>query len=441
MTEENAINNAMRSETIFALSSGMPPAAIALIRISGPDSRRALELLTKTPIPAARRATLRLLKHPLSRDILDKAVILWFPGPDTATGEDLVELHLHGGRAVVRAVESALGAIDGLRKAEAGEFTRRAFVNGRMDLAEAEGLSDLLFAETEWQRRAAITQASGQFSQAIEIWREQVLGLSALVEAELDFSDEDDVSNDAVERLDAGLAKLSDEIAKMLDRPMATRLHDGIRVVLAGPPNSGKSTLLNALVQREAAIVSDIAGTTRDVIETPIAMGGIPFVFMDTAGLRIDSDDPIETIGIERAHNVIASADIVLWLGEEGQGPEHQNLWEIAPRCDASDAPVKRNPKLRLSAKSGENLPVLVDALISVAQSILPPLGEVAINERQRHHIADCHAALCGATDEDDMLIKGEYLRQARRALDGLLGRTHTEDMLDALFGRFCIGK
>jgi tRNA modification GTPase len=219
---------------------------------------------------------------------LDSALVLWFPGPDTATGEDLAELHCHGGRAVIVAVEGALTALQGLRRAEAGEFTRRAFANGRLDLAEAEGLADLLSAETELQRAAALHTMQGALSRQVEAWRERVLVLSAQLEAVLDFSDEEDAS-DLPEGFTWNIAGLAKELGEWLTRPRAERLGEGFRVVLAGPPNAGKSTLFNALVESEAAITSPIAGTTRDVIERSVAIAGVPFTFVDTAGLRDDS--------------------------------------------------------------------------------------------------------------------------------------------------------
>lgn len=427
-------------ETIYALSSGAPPAALAIIRVSGPDAASALVALAGA-LPEPRRASLRTLRHPASKDVLDRALVLWFPGPSTATGEDLAELHLHGGRAVVRAVEAALASMPGLRLAEPGEFTRRAFLNGRMDLAEAEGLSDLLFAETEAQRVAAIRMASGHLSRQVEAWRLEVLRLSALVEAELDFSDEDDVGDDVADTVGEQIGALADGIGAALARPRAERLRDGVRVVLAGPPNSGKSTLLNALLQREAAIVSDIAGTTRDVIEAPVALGGIPFVLTDTAGLREEGAEAIETIGIERARSAMEAADIVLWLGVEGEGPER--AWEIEAQIDRPTVSreTKRVPRHRLSAKCGDGLEALVDDLVDTARSLLPAAGEVALNIRQHRLLADCVMALRQGSEQPDPLLRAESLRLARLALDQLLGRTHVEDMLDALFGAFCIGK
>jgi tRNA modification GTPase len=429
-------------DTIYALSSGAPPAAVAIIRISGPEAGKALAALGGD-LPPPRRAVLRTLKVPDSGEVLDRALVLWFPGPNTATGEDLAELHLHGGRAVVRAVEAALAGVPGLRPAEPGAFTRRAFLNGRIDLAEAEGLSDLLFAETEAQRVAAIRMASGHLSRQVERWREQVLRLSALVEAELDFSDEDDVGAGVGDTVGEGVATLVADIRAALARPRAERLRDGIRVVLAGPPNSGKSTLLNTLLQREAAIVSDIAGTTRDVIEAPVAMGGIPFVLTDTAGLREQGAEAIEAIGIQRAHDAIAGADIVLWLGAEGDGPEHPAVWEIEAQVDRGGVSreTKRSPRHRLSARTGQGLEALVADLIASAQTLLPGTGEVALNARQHQLLGECAIALESSGSQSDLLLRAEALRLARLALDRLLGRAHVEDMLDALFGAFCIGK
>ncbi|WP_017671627.1 tRNA uridine-5-carboxymethylaminomethyl(34) synthesis GTPase MnmE [Blastomonas sp. AAP53] len=429
-------------ETIYALSSGAPPAALAIIRISGGQAGPALQALCGA-LPAPRRASLRSLRHPETGDVLDRGVVLWFPGPNTATGEDLGELHLHGGRAVVRAVEMALAGLPGLRLAEPGEFTRRAFLNGRIDLAEAEGLSDLLFAETEAQRIAAIRMASGHLSRQVEGWRHDVLRLSALIEAELDFSDEDDVGAGAADPVGEALVALVADLRAALSRPRAERLRDGIRVVLAGAPNSGKSTLLNALLQRDAAIVSDIAGTTRDVIEAPVALGGVPFVLTDTAGLRDEGAEAIEAIGIGRARDAMAAADIILWLGAEGEGPAHAQVWELEPQIDRAGVSreTKTSARHRISAHTGEGLEALIGDLVATAQTLLPGAGEVALNARQHRLLEECAAALESAIALDDLLLRAETLRLARLALDRLLGRTHVEDMLDSLFGAFCIGK
>ena len=427
------------ADTIFALSSGAPPAAIAVIRISGPQAFVAIHALAGS-LPPPRRASLRSLSD-ADGSVLDQALVLIFPGPTTATGEDLAELHLHGGKAVVRGVEDALLAVSGVRRAEAGEFTRRAFANGRIDLNQAEGLADLLSAETEWQRRAALQMAGGAFSKMVEQWREALLMLSASVEALLDFSDEDDVS--PIENIDITnrCSDLHAVIARYLATPNAEKLRDGLRVVIAGPPNSGKSTLLNALVSREAAIVSDIAGTTRDVIDVPVAFGGIAFVLTDTAGLRDDADDIIEGIGIQRAEAAMVSADIVLWLGSECAGPIHAHLIEIDAKSDAINNKSKSLAALSLSAKSGAGLDTLIHQLIETAQTLLPPADSFAVNARQKAWLSDAAQSLSCAAVATDLLVTAEELRLARLALDALTGRASTEDMLDTLFGRFCIGK
>ncbi len=422
-------------DTIFALSSGAPPAGIAVIRVTGPAAGLALEQLAGA-IPGPRKATRAWLIDQVGQR-LDDALVLWFPAPRSVTGEDLAEFHLHGGRAVIAAVEGALAALPGFRRAQAGEFTRRAFANGRIDLAEAEGLGDLLSAETELQRRAAMAGAGGLISRAVEGWRERLLGLSAQVEAALDFADEDDVSG-----LPAGfsvaLDQLADDLQAALAAPSAEPLREGYRVALAGPPNAGKSTLFNALLEDEAAITAAIAGTTRDVLVRPVAIGGVPFSLVDMAGLRDEGGDAIESIGIDRARGAIARADLVLWLGAEGEGPE--GAWEVEAQCDRTDHSAKRNPRLRLSAQTGEGMAELRQALVDHARSHLPAPGDLALNRRQRDLVTMANEALAGAEAQADPLILAEHLRQARLAFDVLLGRTSTEDVLDALFGRFCIG-
>ena len=424
------------SDTIFALSSGAPPAAIGVIRVSGPDAGGALRQFTGREVEPRRPSVAKL--RGADGALLDEALILWFPGPATATGEDLAELHCHGGRAVVAAIEAELGAMPGLRKAEPGEFTRRAFANGRIDLAEAEGLADLLSAETELQRSAAIAMAGGGLSRQVEEWRDQLLRLAAEVEAALDFADEDDVSGLSSD-FDARLSAFSAELAEWLARPRAERLGEGFRVVLAGPPNAGKSTLFNVLVESEAAITSPIEGTTRDVIERSVAIDGVPFTFVDTAGLRDEGSDEIEAIGVGRAREQLKRADLVLWLGPEYEGPE--GSWEIEAQIDKQANPVKPNPDWRVSAKTGENLADLKHALISAARDALPKPGEAALNARQHGLLKEAHTSLCDAMEHSDPLIIAECFRRARLSFDRLIGRATTEDMLDALFGRFCIGK
>lgn len=422
-------------DTIFALSSGSPPAGIGVVRVSGPLARAALEALAGR-LPAPRRAS-RAVFRDVSGGVLDDGLALWFPGPATATGEDLAELHLHGGRAVIAAVEAALAAMPGLRRAEPGEFTRRAFTNGRIDLAEAEGLADLLAAETEVQRRAAVALAGGALSRQVEVWRERLLALSARLEAVLDFDDEDVAALPASFGRDVG--DLASEIGAALAAPSAETLREGYRVALAGPPNAGKSTLFNAIIDREAAITAPSAGTTRDVLLRPVALDGLPFTFVDMAGLRGEGADEIEEIGIARARAEIERADLVLWLGPEGEGPE--GAWEIEPQSDRAGHRAKRAPRHRVSAVTGEGLPKLKRGLIDHAARAMPGPGDRALNRRQRALLAEARDALGVAAQEKDPLLGAEGLRQARLAFDRLVGRSATEDVLDALFGRFCIGK
>lgn len=432
--EQSGSGRAM--DTIFALSSGQPPAGIGVIRLSGPDAGSALSTLAGS-LPLARRASLRTLRDATGA-MLDQALVLWLPGPATVTGEDMAELHVHGGRAVIAAVRGALSNIPGLREAEAGEFTRRAFVNGRMDLAEAEGLADLLTAETELQRRSALAMAGGALSRQVADWRERLLVLSAIVEATLDFSDEGDVG-ELPEEFSGQVAMLAGELSQWLARPRAEALREGFRVVIAGPPNAGKSTLFNALVDSEAAITSPTAGTTRDALIRPVAIAGIAFSFIDTAGLRDETHDPIEAIGIERAMGEVGRADLVLWLGPEGAGPEA--AWEIEAQCDLASHPRKASARHRLSALTGEGVDALKDDLVEHARVAMPKPGEAALNARQHLLLAASAAALGEASRESDPLLAAEQLREARVAFDNLIGRAGTEDMLDALFGRLCIGK
>jgi tRNA modification GTPase len=423
-------------DTIFALSSGSPPAGIAIVRVSGPGAADALRLLSGS-LPKARHARFGALCA-ADGTLLDEGLTLWFPGPGSATGEDLAEFHLHGGRAVIAAIETALAAIPGLRRAQPGEFTRRAFANGRIDLAEAEGLADLLAAETELQRRAALVMAGGALSRQVAQWCDRLLAISAQVEAALDFDDEGDVHMPGDE-LGRAIADLGKEIEQQLCAPHAETLREGFRVVLAGPPNAGKSTLFNALIESEAAITAPLAGTTRDVLVHPVAIGGVPFSFVDTAGLRGEWGDEVEAIGIARARAELERADLVLWLGPEGQGPER--AWEIDAQIDRADHLAKVAPRNSLSAVTGAGIAELKQALVAEAMSAMPGPGEAALDARQRGLLADAVTALGHAKDMSDLLLVAEQLRLARSAFDRLTGRASTEDMLDALFGRFCIGK
>lgn len=425
----------MNTDTIYALSSGRPPAAIAVVRISGPAAGESLRRLARAePIP--RRATVAVLRDPASGDLLDRALLLWMPGPDSVTGEDLAELHLHGGRAVVDAVLSALGTMLSFREARPGEFTRRAFDNGRIDLNEAEGLADLLAAETDGQRRAALLAAGGVFSRRVEAWREQLLAISAAIEAEIEFADEGDVSDKSSDFVELAVERLAGDISALINMPSADRLKDGIRVVVAGPPNAGKSSLVNAIARRDAAITSRVAGTTRDVIEVPLILGGHPVILVDTAGLRVGEDE-VEAEGVARASREMATADILIWLGDE-MPPRHANVIAISPKEDCGHLIPDR---LAVSSKTGRNIDVLVEQVSEVSRKLLPPIGEFGLNKRQSQIASQLLESLCAIVEAKDPIIQAEETRLSLAICDRLSGRAGVEEMLDALFARFCIGK
>jgi tRNA modification GTPase len=431
----------MDGATIIALSSGAPPAAIGVIRISGGRAGDALAKLCGT-VPPERRATLRTIRHPDSGEILDSALLLWFPGPRTATGEDLGEIHVHGGRAVVAAVLDALMLLEGVRLAEPGEFTRRAFANGVIDLAQAEGLADLLSAETESQRRNAQLLAGGGLSRRVAGWQDRLLGLSARIEAYLEFGDDEGDVGEEEPALQRDLAGLASEIEQELVRPGVERLKDGIRVVLAGPPNAGKSTLLNALVEREAAITSATPGTTRDLIQAPVSIGGVPLLFVDTAGLRETGTDEIEDRGIVLARRAVEEADILLWLGEPREAPVHARRILLHARCDATDRQsAPQFADLSISARTGQGLPELGSRVLQMSAGLIPNGSDLALNRRQRDVLAQAHEFVRRTASVLDPVLRAEELRGARTTLDRLTGRAGTEEMLDALFERFCIGK
>ena len=425
-------------DTIAALSSGQPPAGVAVIRTSGPMALAVAETLSGK-LPTPRRAALREIRDPASGDLLDRVLMLRFDGPASATGEDVVEYQCHGGRAVVRSILAALLLQPGMRAADPGEFTRRAFHNGRIDLTEAEGLADLLEAETERQRRAALMLADGGLRDVVEGWRERIVILSARAEAAIDYVDDEEETGADVSLLAAEARALSGELASWLERPRAEPLKHGIRVVAAGPPNAGKSSLINALSQSERAIVTDVAGTTRDVIEVPLAIGGIPFVLVDTAGLH-DGRDVVERIGIERAGSEIERADILLWLGDPGSAPPHSQRIVIHPRADQSGREIAPVGSIAVSVMSGIGLEQLLEMLKLRAAEILPGEGQLALNDRQATEIANALAELQHA-DTGDLVILANGFRRAREAMDRTTGRAGIDDMLDALFGRFCLGK
>jgi tRNA modification GTPase len=455
--------SATHRDTIFALSSGRPPAAIAVVRISGPRAGDALKALTGK-VPEPRKAALARVRDPASGEIIDEALALWFPGPNSETGEDTVELQLHGGRAVIAAVFAALGRIDGLRPAEAGEFTRRAFENGRLDLTAVEGLADLIGAETEAQRRQAYRQMKGLLGQRAETWRARLIDALALVEARIDFSDEADVPENLVEPALKIAASLRDEIAGVLaDAGRGERLRDGLVVAIAGPPNAGKSTLLNRIARREAAIVSAIPGTTRDVIEVHLDLDGYPVTLLDTAGIR-DSDDPVEREGVRRARQRASEADLVLWVqdatdGEAGDGAKAVSgsveTWVVRNKIDLLANHLKNEHRneyiikhstilFDLSAAAGLGVAELLTHLGQFARSYLGV--EPALLTRERHKsalnsalISISRALQSDAWEREEILA--EELRAAAQSLGRLVGRVDVEDILDAIFRDFCIGK
>jgi tRNA modification GTPase len=350
----------------------------------------------------------------------------------------LVELHCHGGRAVVDAVLGALAAIAGLRVAHPGEFTRRAFDNERIDLTEDEGLADLIEAETESQRRSALLMAEGGLSRQIEAWRQRLLELSARAEVAIDYVEDDAVDGDP--QLARDLDALARELGAWLSRPRAEPLKDGLRLVIAGPPNAGKSSLLNAIVGQERAIVTAVAGTTRDHIDVPLALSGVPVRLTDTAGLRESLDDA-ERIGVDRARSLIDVADVLLWLGEPDEAPEHPRLLRIHARCDLPERRSAPTGSIAVSAKNGTGVSDVVAAIVEATVGLLPAGNQLALNRRQAECLAEARDSLVEAKATEDPVLVAESLRSTRAAFDRLTGRAGVEDFLDALFGRFCLGK
>jgi tRNA modification GTPase len=453
--------------TIFALSSGRPPAAIAVVRASGPQARLVLEKLIGR-VPAPRQAALVRVRQPGSGETIDEGLALWFPGPRSETGEDMAELQLHGGHAVIAAVLQALSKIDGCRLAQPGEFTRRAFESGKLDLTAVEGLGDLIAAETPAQRRQAFRQLKGLIGDRAEGWRRRLVEALALVEARIDFSDEADVPEDLVAPATRIARDLRDEIATVLaDRHRGERLRDGLVVAIAGPANAGKSTLFNRLARREAAIVSPYAGTTRDIIEVHLEFDGYPVTLLDTAGIR-DSAEPVEQEGVRRARERAAGADLVLWVTDASTDDRTGNamppraegapLWPIKNKIDLiprrAKAAIEGKPNISecefifsISATRGEGLDAVASALSRFAADSFGG-GEASLVTRARHRRAleetvmaiDCALDEAAAKDPREELI-AEELRRAATSLGRLTGRVDVEDVLDAIFRDFCIGK
>ncbi|MGZ8417354.1 MAG: tRNA uridine-5-carboxymethylaminomethyl(34) synthesis GTPase MnmE [Methyloceanibacter sp.] len=448
------------NDTIVALASGPGIAAVAVIRVSGPGTRLALEVLCGGE-PPPRHAALRDIGPP-RREKLDRGLVLWFPGPSSFTGEDMAELQLHGSRAVIRGVLDALLTLPGIRLAEPGEFARRAFENGKLDLTEVEGLADLINAETETQRRQALAQSEGSLRQLYEGWRAELLGAQALMEAGLDFADEGDVAIDVSVKAGAIVDRLLQSLARHLADHRGERLRDGLRIVIAGPPNAGKSSLLNALAKRDVAIVSEEAGTTRDVIEVHLDLGGIPVILVDTAGIR-EARGKIEAEGIDRALARVEAADLVLWLVDAtapmweapGRAIPHKGGGMGAQICATPVqicvlnkidlARVSGGPeRIEISARTGEGLDHLIAALKARAADLAETTVASPPMTRARHRAAleAAQAALqrFGAASLSPEL-KAEELRIAARHLGRLTGRIDVEEVLGAIFAEFCIGK
>ena len=437
----------MLNETIFALSSGGLPSGVAVVRISGPQTRPALETLCGR-VPPPRRAVLLSIRD-RNGETLDDGLVLYFAGPASFTGEDSAELQIHGGKATVKAVLAALGDLPGLREADAGEFSRRAFLNGKMDLTAAEGLSDLIAAETEMQRRLAAEHAAGGLTRLYQSWAGRLTHARAMIEAELDFADEEDVPGSVASAIWDDMRALHKDVVNHISGAKAGEIvRDGLRVVIAGAPNAGKSSLLNFLARRDVAIVTDIPGTTRDVLHVDLDLAGFAVRLYDTAGLR-ETEDVVEREGIRRTQISVAQAHLVLFLSEMDT---ESSLWldgfsgpviRVRTKADMDSAWPDANVDVILSTKTG----VGIDDLLARIALHLPALSAgqaLALPTRRRHlqHLREMADGLSLAIESDAGLdIRAEYLRLAGQCLGRITGRVDVENLLDVIFSEFCIGK
>lgn len=446
------------AETIYALSSGAVPSGVAVIRISGPEVRTIVEALCGT-LPEPRKTHLSKLKDPVTGDILDEALVLYFEGPASFTGEDVAEFQCHGGRAVVAALLRVLDGFENCRPAEPGEFTRRAFDRGRMDLTEVEGLADLIAAETESQRKQAVRQMGGALGSLYEDWRKRLIHMRAMIEADFDFADEEDVPGSVADEVWKEAEQLRLEISDHLEKSKSgERLRSGLQVVLMGAPNAGKSSLLNAIAGRDVAIVTEEAGTTRDVIEVHLDLGGYPVTLVDTAGLR-ETDGIVEREGIRRAEERGRQADLILWAVEPGgveadvaglpaDVTESVPVWSVRTKADLETLPEQDSSgtiqEIPASSKSEEGMKALFDGLTRFAEETIS-LGEapLATRARHRHYLNDCLSGLLQAVTADHLPteLRAEDLRRAADSLGRITGRIDIEDLLDVIFRDFCIGK
>lgn len=445
-------------ETIFALASGAGRAGVAVVRLSGSASADVCEALTSRAPPSARQAKLVSISDPSDSELIDRGLALWFPGPASFTGEDVLELHVHGGPAVLTVLFEALQRLDHVRPADPGEFSRRAFMNGKMDLTAAEGLADLVAAETRHQARQARRQLDGALGRLYGDWHARLFEALALLEAEIDFAPEEEVPDDLLSGILPKLQTLCQEIeTHIADDQRGERLRTGLRVALIGPPNSGKSSLLNRLAARDVAIVTDIPGTTRDVLETPLDLGGYPVVLTDMAGLRT-SDDPVERLGIERALSEAEDADIRLLLFDGACWPEIDSKTAalidgdsvvVLNKADLLDTDggheIGGRDALLISCHTGEGIDRLVSGLTERAAQAMT-LGDVPMLTRMRHRqaLGDVAEAL-GRLEQTDapqeLALIAEDVRNAMQAIGRITGKVGVEDVLDQIFSTFCIGK
>ncbi len=441
----------IENNTIFSLSSGAGMAGIAVIRVSGPNAFTSLDLMCAKSI-TPRNAVLRKIRHPISNEILDEGLVLKFPAPATFTGEDIVEFHIHGGHASIKAVLDGLGEISGFIQAEAGEFTRRAFANGRLDLVEIEGLGDLLHAQTQAQRQQALAQTQGLASKVFENWRQQIIEILAYYEASIDFVEEEDVDERALQSQMKKMIHLRNEMTRHLtDSARGVGIRDGVKIVFVGEPNVGKSSILNYLANRDVAIVSDIPGTTRDTIEVQMDIDGIPVVFTDTAGLRSKTDDLIEREGIRRTEQKSLEADIVVWVVESGQYfndldvQTHGEIIKVINKIDKAALSIEKNDDvLEISVKTGQGMDELLVCLTAKVSQLFGGKEPALITrQRQKQALESCltYVDLAINTGHDSLEISAEHIRLAAVELGRLVGRVDVEDLLDVIFSDFCVGK
>ncbi len=438
----------INSDTIFAVSSGSGMAGIAVIRMSGGKSGNVLASIAGS-LPLPRLASLRQLRIPGSGEVIDQALVLWMPGPSSATGEDIVEFHVHGSQAVFDTMFGVFRTVDGVRLAEPGEFTRRAFINGRMDLVEAEGLADLILARTEAQRRMAMHHMLGRASSAYEVWRTELISILARLEAAIDFVEEDGVAAAALAEVKPKTIDLVERLSRAAaEADRAGALRSGVKVVFAGAPNVGKSTLLNLVAAREAAIVSSHPGTTRDVIEVSIVLGGVPVILTDTAGLRSESHDEIENIGMQRAKAEVGAADILVWVtsidvSEEMENPGIPTL-RVLNKSDLPGDAMHEEAHLKISAKTGEGVSDLIAELERLVRERFGGMEQASvIRARHKDAVEESirflnDSLLYGA---DQIELAAECLRKACFSIARVTGRVDVEDLLDKIFSEFCIGK